>query len=90
MSELHTFLFEGLPVRGMLVRLTESWVDLLARAKGDREARVLTGKSEYVAREEVLLPDRQSQRLRRGRWYRPAVCSFSVWSFSISRVSHRV
>ena len=31
MSELHKFIFEGLPVRGMLVRLTESWTDLLAR-----------------------------------------------------------
>jgi molecular chaperone Hsp33 len=31
MSELHRFLFEGLPVRGMLVRLTESWQELLAR-----------------------------------------------------------
>ncbi|MFT3665255.1 Hsp33 family molecular chaperone HslO [Piscinibacter sp.] len=31
MSELHKFLFEGLPVRGMLVRLTESWQELLAR-----------------------------------------------------------
>jgi molecular chaperone Hsp33 len=31
MSELHKFLFEGLPVRGMLVRLTDAWVDLLKR-----------------------------------------------------------
>ncbi|MFM8696892.1 MAG: Hsp33 family molecular chaperone HslO [Betaproteobacteria bacterium] len=31
MSELRKFLFEGLPVRGMLVRLTESWQDLLER-----------------------------------------------------------
>jgi molecular chaperone Hsp33 len=31
MSELTKFLFEGLPVRGMLVRLTESWQELLAR-----------------------------------------------------------
>jgi molecular chaperone Hsp33 len=31
MSELHKFLFEGLPVRGMLVRLTDSWQDLLGR-----------------------------------------------------------
>jgi molecular chaperone Hsp33 len=30
-SELHKFLFDGLPVRGMLVRLTESWRDLLKR-----------------------------------------------------------
>jgi molecular chaperone Hsp33 len=28
-SELHSFLFEGLPVRGMLVRLTDSWQALL-------------------------------------------------------------
>jgi molecular chaperone Hsp33 len=31
MSELHRFIFEGLPVRGMLVRLTDSWRDVLAR-----------------------------------------------------------
>lgn len=31
MSELHKFLFEGLPVRGMLVRLTDSWQEVLAR-----------------------------------------------------------
>jgi molecular chaperone Hsp33 len=31
MSELHKFLFEGLPVRGMLVRLTGSWRELLSR-----------------------------------------------------------
>ncbi|MFM7848254.1 MAG: Hsp33 family molecular chaperone HslO [Rubrivivax sp.] len=31
MGELHKFLFDGLPVRGMLVRLTDSWRELLAR-----------------------------------------------------------
>jgi len=31
MSELHKFLFEGLPVRGMLVRLTGSWQEVLKR-----------------------------------------------------------
>ena len=31
MSELHKYLFEGLPVRGMLVRLTDSWQEVLAR-----------------------------------------------------------
>ena len=31
MSELHKFLFEGLPVRGMLVRLDDSWRELLHR-----------------------------------------------------------
>ena len=31
MSELTKFLFEGLPVRGMLVRLTDSWQELLRR-----------------------------------------------------------
>jgi len=30
-SELHKFLFDGLPVRGMLVRLTDSWREMLAR-----------------------------------------------------------
>ncbi len=31
MSELRKFLFEGLPVRGMLVRLTDSWQEVLRR-----------------------------------------------------------
>ncbi|NWF47970.1 Hsp33 family molecular chaperone HslO [Hydrogenophaga sp. D2P1] len=31
MSELHKFMFEGLPVRGMLVRLTGAWTDILQR-----------------------------------------------------------
>jgi len=31
MSELHKFLFDGLPVRGMLVRLTDSWQEVLRR-----------------------------------------------------------
>jgi molecular chaperone Hsp33 len=31
MSDLHKFIFEGLPVRGMLVRLTDSWREVLAR-----------------------------------------------------------
>ena len=31
MSELHKFLFEGQPVRGMLVRLTSDWQEILAR-----------------------------------------------------------
>lgn len=37
MAELHKFIFDGLPVRGMLVRLTGSWREVLARrsASGD-------------------------------------------------------
>lgn len=31
MSELHKFLFDGLPVRGMIVRLTDAWQDILRR-----------------------------------------------------------
>jgi molecular chaperone Hsp33 len=37
MSELHKFLFEGLPVRGMLVRLTGSWQELLSRREPGSE-----------------------------------------------------
>jgi molecular chaperone Hsp33 len=33
-DELHKFLFEGLPVRGMLVRLTDSWREVLRRRQG--------------------------------------------------------
>jgi molecular chaperone Hsp33 len=31
MSELHKFLFDGLPVRGMVVRLTDTWQEILRR-----------------------------------------------------------
>ena len=31
MSELHKFIFDGLPVRGMLVRLTDAWTGILQR-----------------------------------------------------------
>jgi molecular chaperone Hsp33 len=39
MSELHKFLFDGLPVRGMLVQLTDVWQEVLKR----RAANVETG-----------------------------------------------
>jgi hypothetical protein len=45
------------------VRRPDEWVDLLARSEKDRERRVLSGESEFVAREEILLPDRQSAEL---------------------------
>jgi molecular chaperone Hsp33 len=40
MSELHKFLFDGLPVRGMLVQLTDVWQEVLKRreANGDTGA----------------------------------------------------
>ena len=31
MSDLHKFLFDGMPVRGMLVRLTDGWKEVLQR-----------------------------------------------------------
>ncbi len=36
MDQLHRFFFEGLPVRGMLVRLEGSWQELLARREPQR------------------------------------------------------
>jgi molecular chaperone Hsp33 len=51
MDELHKFIFDGLPVRGMLVRLTGSWRELLQRRDGvrgadpyPREVRMLLGE----------------------------------------------
>lgn len=35
MSELHKFLFDGLPVRGMIVRLTDAWTEIQARRRTD-------------------------------------------------------
>lgn len=37
MSELVKFLFEGLPVRGVLVRLTDAWTEVLARRAGNAD-----------------------------------------------------
>ena len=34
MSELHKFLFDGMPVRGMLVRLDDAWREILKRRQG--------------------------------------------------------
>jgi molecular chaperone Hsp33 len=53
MSELHKFLFEGLPVRGMLVRLTDGWQELLRRRAGvgafAPEVRALLGEMTAAA-----------------------------------------
>jgi molecular chaperone Hsp33 len=38
MSELHKFLFDGLPVRGQIVRLTDAWTEILARRRADDAA----------------------------------------------------
>ena len=38
MSELHPFIFEGQPVRGLLVRLTDGWQQALARRGGAVDA----------------------------------------------------
>lgn len=39
MNELHKFLFDGVPVRGMIVRLTDAWTEILQR----RDANTATG-----------------------------------------------
>jgi molecular chaperone Hsp33 len=39
LSELHKFIFDGLPVRGSIVRLTDAWTEILAR----RHANTATG-----------------------------------------------
>ncbi|MBU6260236.1 MAG: Hsp33 family molecular chaperone HslO [Burkholderiales bacterium] len=53
MSELSKFLFEGLPVRGMVVRLTDAWVELLARRAGlgahEPAVRALLGEMSVAA-----------------------------------------
>jgi dipeptidyl aminopeptidase/acylaminoacyl peptidase len=45
------------------VRRPDEFHDLLQRAARDRDKRALDGKSEFVTREEILLPDRQSAEL---------------------------
>jgi hypothetical protein len=45
------------------VRRPDEWHDLLERSARDRVRRALEGESEFVNREEILLPDRQSAEL---------------------------
>ena len=45
------------------VRRPDEFHDLLARADADRVRQAVEGKSEFVKREEILLPDRQSAEL---------------------------
>ena len=45
------------------VRRPDEWHDLQERAARDRVKQVLEGESEFVGREEILLPDRQSAEL---------------------------
>jgi uncharacterized protein len=45
------------------VRRPDEYHDLLARAAADRARRTLTGASDFVDRNEILLPDRQSAEL---------------------------
>jgi uncharacterized protein len=45
------------------VRRPDEWHELLERAARDRVKRALEGESEFVNREEILLPDRQSAEL---------------------------
>jgi molecular chaperone Hsp33 len=53
MSELHKFLFDGLPVRGMLVRLTDGWQEALQRRESvgahPPELRTLLGEMSAAA-----------------------------------------
>ena len=53
MSELTPFLFDGLPVRGMLVRLTDAWFEVLQRRQElgpfPPEVRVLLGEMTAAA-----------------------------------------
>lgn len=39
MSELHKFLFEGLPVRGAVVQLTDAWQEILKRQSSNTQRR---------------------------------------------------
>ncbi|MBC5766375.1 Hsp33 family molecular chaperone HslO [Ramlibacter albus] len=36
-NELHKFLFDGLPVRGMIVRLDDAWTEILARRRANED-----------------------------------------------------
>lgn len=44
MSELHKFIFEGLPVRGAIVRLTDSWQEILRRRELHADDEIGSGK----------------------------------------------
>lgn len=49
MSKLHKFLFDGLPVRGMVVSLTDTWIEILRRRATN------TARGAYVAPVQEML-----------------------------------
>lgn len=58
------------------VRRRDEWFDLLERSAADRERRATNGKSQFVERSEILLPDRQSAELAAAaRRHNPAAVS---------------
>ena len=81
MDELHKFLFEGLPVRGMLVRLGDSWREVLRRREpvGAFPPRsLLLGAPAKVARELTdkdlqMLENAADSYVRRARLYRESL-----------------
>ena len=61
MAELHKFIFDGLPVRGLLVRLTGSWREVLARRANtsrqlpvSRTSMPRTGRPSKIDRKSVV------------------------------------
>ena len=63
MSELHKFLFDGLPVRGIIVRLTDSWTEILRRRASNNQtgayaAPVAELLGEMVAASALMLGER--------------------------------
>ena len=60
MSQFHTFLFEGLPVRGAIVRLDEAWQQVQSRRASNSE----TGAYAPPVRELLGITDAQVERVR--------------------------
>jgi molecular chaperone Hsp33 len=46
---VHKFLFDGLPVRGMIVRLTDSWTEILRVARGNSSTGAYAAAGERTA-----------------------------------------
>ena len=60
MSELHKFIFDGLPVRGIVVRLTDAWTEISASGDVSDYYAPTDGNSFLMAPVTVTSPHRRA------------------------------
>ena len=62
MSELHKFMFDGLPVRGAIVRLDDAWVEILRRRAANSSSGAYPLPLQNLLGEMAAAPDYRARR----------------------------